>query len=307
MDWRIKYGVHHTIGEIIVRIKGMTLEMFHAQVASAAQTSSINQQIAEYVSEHYREASFMTASELAHAIGVSQASITRFSVAMGFSGFADFVRTLQGLVREQWHTPERAVYVHSEWPGQKDLLVEQEIQNLEGLPDLVADNHVRDMAKAIVSAKRVVLAGARASSTIIPYAAYFLSKVKDGVEVATPHTPLWETFGLQADPNSLVVAWVFPRYPESLMTWLERLRQQDIPIAAFTDRWVSPAVQLADPVIVVPVASASLFDSYAAAFVLTNYIIRRVAALSPGLQPRLEALEARDQANHAFWNRPSSK
>jgi DNA-binding MurR/RpiR family transcriptional regulator len=297
----------NTLGEIIVRTKGMTLEMFHAQVAAAAQTSSINQQIAEYVSEHYREASFMTASELAHAIGVSQASITRFSVAMGFSGFTDFVRTLQGLVREQWNTPERAVYVHSEWAGKKDLLVEQEIQNLEGLPELVSDSHVEAVARAIVSAKRVILAGARASSTIIPYAAYFLSKVKDGVEIATPNTPLWETFGLDPDPESLVVAWVFPRYPEALVTWLERLRQQHIPVAAFTDRWVSPAVQLADPVVVVPVASASLFDSYAAAFVLMNYIIRQVAALTPGLKQRLEALEAREQANHAFWNRPNAK
>ncbi|WP_242848285.1 MurR/RpiR family transcriptional regulator [Sulfobacillus thermosulfidooxidans] len=291
----------------MVRTKPITLETFHAQVAAAAQTSSINQQIAEYVSEHYREASFMTASELAHAIGVSQASITRFSVAMGFSGFTDFVRTLQGLVREEWHTPERAVYVHSEWAGQKDLLVEQEIQNLEGLPDLMADSHVEAMAKAIASAKRVILAGARASSTIIPYAAYFLSKVKDGVEMATPNTPVWETFGLDPDPDSLVVAWVFPRYPLSLVTWLERLRRQNIQVAAFTDRWVSPAVHLADPVVVVPVASASLFDSYAAPFVLINYIIRQVAALTPGLQQRLEALEARDQANHAFWNRPNSK
>ena len=249
----------------------------------------------------------MTASELAHVIGVSQASITRFSVTVGFSGFTDFVRTLQGLVREQWNTPERAVYVHSEWHGQKDLLIEQEIQNLEGLPELVADNHVGEMARAIASAKRVVLAGARASSTIVPYAAYFLSKVKDGVEVATPNTPLWETFGLDPDPESLVVAWVFPRYPDALVSWLERLHRQDIPIAAFTDRWVSPAVQLAEPVVVVPVASASLFDSYAAAFVLINYIIRRVAALTSGLQQRLEALEAREQANHAFWNRPTSK
>lgn len=281
----------------------MTLETFHAQVAAAAQTSSINQQIAEHISDHYREVSFMTASELAHVIGVSQASISRFSVAMGFSGFTDFVRTLQGLVREQWNTPERAVYVQPQWSPQADLLVAQEIQNLEGLPDLVADTHVQAMAKAIAGARRVILAGARASSTIVPYAAYFLSKVKDGVEIATPNTPLWETFGLNPDPEALVVAWVFPRYPQPLVTWLERLRQENIPVAAFTDRWVSPAVQLADPVVVVPVASASLFDSYAAPFVLINYIIRQVAALRPGLNQRLEALEARDQANHAFWTR----
>jgi DNA-binding MurR/RpiR family transcriptional regulator len=287
----------------MLRTQAMTLESFHVQVAQAAQTSLINQQIAEYVSDHYREASFMTASELAHAIGVSQASITRFSVAMGYSGFTDFVRTLQALVREQWHTPERAVYVQPQWSGQEDLLVAQEIQNLEGLPDLVADVHVQAMAKAIAESRRVVLAGARASSTIIPYAAYFLSKVKDGVEMATPNTPLWETLGLNPDPDVLVVAWLFPRYPLPLVRWLERLREQHIPVAAFTDRWVSPAVHLADPVVVVPVASASLFDSYAAPFVLINYIIRQVAALRPGLSQRLEALEARDHANHAFWTR----
>jgi DNA-binding MurR/RpiR family transcriptional regulator len=63
----------------------------------------------------------------------------------------------------------------------------------------------------------------------------------------------------------------------------------------------------ADPVLVVPVANASLFDSYAAPMFVMNYLVRQVARRLPEVEIRLEQLEARDQRLEVYWTRRSTK
>ncbi|MDA8193378.1 MAG: MurR/RpiR family transcriptional regulator [Thermaerobacter sp.] len=283
------------------------LDNLHQRIRAAAEISPLHQDIADYLAAHMRDASLMSAQELAQCIGVSQASISRFCTALGYAGYGDFVRTLQNIVREEWHAPERTVYLRPSLPPDADPLLAQEIDNLEHLPDILDDPGTRRMADAIVRARRIVLAGARISATLIPYAAYCLGKVRDQVEVATPGRPTWDAAGISLEAQDLVVAWVFPRYPKILIDWLGDLRQQGIPIAAFTDRWISPACDLADPSIVVPVASASLFDGYAGPMFLINCITRKVAEQTAGIHERLEKLEAQDLRRQAYWTRHPMK
>ena len=283
----------------------ITLEELRQKVGETGASSPVNRQIAEFITGHLREVSLMTASELADAAHVSQASVTRFCTALGLSGFSEFVAVLQDLVREEWQAPERVRYLKGPSYPDADPLLQQEWENLQRLSRICAGPGVDEMVDFLVKAPRLVIAGARASGTLVPYAAYFLNKVRDRVEVATPGTLTWDALVTHYQSDVAVLAYVYPRYPNSLVQWLKDLSEAGVPIAAMTDRDRSPVHPIANPCLVVPVASASLFDSYAAPLVLTNYLIRQVAARVPDIERRLKAIEQYDMVHHIYHQRPS--
>ena len=277
-----------------------TLEELQTLVLEQSASSSAFGQIAQYITNHWRDVSLMSAVELADACAVSQSTVSRFCIGLGFTGFADFVRTLQDLVREEWKAPDRTRYLYRLTQADADPLVVEEITNLELLPSLYESATSQALVQFVLRSRRLVLAGARASATLIPYAAYFLSKVRDGVECATPDTPVWSALASHAQPDTSVLAFVFPRYSTVLLDWLSDVAHWATPIAAITDRTQSPADAVARPVAVVPVARASLFDSYAAVMVFINYLVREAAAATPNIQTRLEALEEYETRHRVY-------
>lgn len=277
-----------------------TLEDLQAQVLEQGNTSTAFRQIAEYVTHHWRDVSLMSAVELAYACEVSQSTVSRFCMGLGFAGFAEFVRTLQDMVREEWKAPDRTRYLHRHALTGEDPLIGEEIANLRDLPALCESSAGKALVQFVLRSPRLVLAGARASATVMPYAAYFLSKVRDGVECATPDTSIWTSLASRVQPDTAVLAFVFPRYSAALLDWLHDVAHWATPIAAITDRPHSPVESLARPVAVVPVARASLFDSYAAVMVFINYLIREAAAATPNIEARLESLEAYETRRRVY-------
>jgi DNA-binding MurR/RpiR family transcriptional regulator len=292
-------------GDIHLTKYGDTMELFAERIRHASEESLTHHQIAEYLSGHLREVSFMTSAELAKNVGISQASVTRFCNSMGFSGFGEFVRALQDMVREEWRAPERTAYLRPSIPQDADPLLAQEITNLEHLPEILDSPPMQRLVTLMASVDQIILAGARISSTLIPYAAYCLTKVLDGVQVATPGSPLWDNLSLSHPDQTLILSWVFPRYSRVLLDWMAEAARESIHVAALTDRWMSPAMTMADPVLVIPVSNASLFDSYVAPMFIVNYLIRQVAQRLPQVRERLERLEERDQRLGVYWTRSS--
>lgn len=268
-----------------------TLQDLQSRVMDQGTAPGANRQIAQYVTQHWRDVSLMSAVELADACEVSQSTVSRFCMGLGFSGFAEFVRTLQDLIREEWKAPDRARYLHRPPSTDADPLIAEEIANLSELPALSQSIEGKAMVQFVLRSPRLVLAGARASATVMPYAVYFLSKIRDSVECVTPDTPQWTALASRVQPDTAVLAFVFPRYSAVLLDWLADVARWATPIAAITDRRHTPVEALARPVAVVPVARASLFDSYAAVMVFINYLIREAAAATPNIESRLQALE----------------
>ena len=57
--------------------------------------------IANYILESYDKAAFMTASRLGKMVEVSESTVVRFAVELGFDGYPSMQKTLQELVRNK--------------------------------------------------------------------------------------------------------------------------------------------------------------------------------------------------------------
>lgn len=64
------------------------------EIIGQAKLTKVGTIIARYILDHTTEACFMTSTELADTLDVSEASIIRFSRSIGFSGYMDFQKYL---------------------------------------------------------------------------------------------------------------------------------------------------------------------------------------------------------------------
>ena len=55
--------------------------------------------IASYLIEHYEKAAFLTATQLAKEIGVSQPTVIRFAQHLGFANYSLFTASFQHLLK----------------------------------------------------------------------------------------------------------------------------------------------------------------------------------------------------------------
>src|SRR3972149_3313329 len=88
--------------------------------------------VADYIMSNYYEVSFMTAAQLAYAVGVDTTTVVRFSQRLGYNGYPELLQD----IREQVKTEIYAAYDPQTLPPDdpaglfKDR-VTQEQQNLQ--------------------------------------------------------------------------------------------------------------------------------------------------------------------------------
>ncbi|MEV0582361.1 MurR/RpiR family transcriptional regulator [Nonomuraea sp. NPDC050310] len=68
------------------------------ELLAGRRLSPVQRRIALYLSEHLAEAIFLSSVELAERAGVSQPSVTRFAMALGFAGYPELRQALRPLV-----------------------------------------------------------------------------------------------------------------------------------------------------------------------------------------------------------------
>ena len=124
------------------------------------------QKIALYIEQHYLEISFMTASELADALGVSQGSVSRFFMMMGYRGYNEFLRNLQRMVSKQLTAPDRLRYTRSkpsQHGGPLRTILDLEIENMDQLTEILHGKGYQALLEAVCSEKKLVLISDRKS------------------------------------------------------------------------------------------------------------------------------------------------
>ena len=77
--------------------------------------------IAQYVTEHYDKAAFMTASKLGEIVGISESTVVRFAFELGYDGYPGLQKALQEMIRNRLTAVQR-IEVASEQIGNEEVL-----------------------------------------------------------------------------------------------------------------------------------------------------------------------------------------
>jgi DNA-binding MurR/RpiR family transcriptional regulator len=288
---------------LVIKKSFQSFEELETMLMHVAKESPTYQKIAIYIEKNYLRIIFMTANELAEKMGVSQGSVSRFFIALGYHGYNEFLRKLQRLVSKQLTAPQRLEYSREHLRQDNPLrtILDVEFGNMEELMDIMQGESYEKIVQMVLSEKKLVLVSARMSATILPYVSYILHKMRPDVSVAVPDTPEWEMLELADPERTNILAVAFPRYPNVLIHKCRNLRKKRFSICALTDSRFSPIADAAEACIFVSVTTASLFDIYSTPIAFFNLLLRDVAKQMPGLKERMEKIEELERRDNVYF------
>ncbi len=258
--------------------------------------------IAQYITDHLTEAAFLSITDLADRVGVSQPSVTRFAASLGFSGYPALREALQPLalsaVAGAPATPEETRR------NELQAAVDAEIANLAGLRRVLADtDRILDLGRELATSVPLTILGLRISVSLAEYFAYAAKRIHPDVRLVSRGGSVAYDALLQSREagGTWVLAFAMPRHANEILAALRAARSTGLRVALITDVPMGPLVDEADVVFTAGTGSRLVFDSYAAPGVLSAAILQAMADADPErTQLRLEKYEQAAEQHDFF-------
>ncbi|MEU6881006.1 MurR/RpiR family transcriptional regulator [Streptomyces sp. NPDC046712] len=249
--------------------------------------------IAQFLIDHLTEAAFLSITELAERVGVSQPSVTRFASSLGFSGYPALREALQPIALSAVAgAPDEG---EERLRNELQSAVDAEIENLTSLRRVLADpDQILEIGRELARSVPLTVLGLRISVSLAEYFAYAARRIHPDVRVVTRGGSVAYDGLLQAREagGTWVLAFAMPRHAKETLAVVRAARGVGLRVALITDLALGPLVDEADVVFTAGTGSRLVFDSYAAPGVLSAAILQAMADADPErTQTRLEKYE----------------
>ena len=252
-------------------------------------------QIARYLLAHYDKAAYMTAAKLGSEVSVSESTVVRFVMELGYAGYPEFQKALQELIRTKLTSFQR-MEVTNHLIGDGDVLEKVLMTNVENIRhtlDGISRTAFHDAVKAIVKAKNIYIIGVRSSSMLASFLSYSLHMIFDNVRLidATAGGELFQQI-MSIGEGDVMIAISFPRYSKRVIKAVEFARRAGADVVALTDSPESPIAPSAQQVLIAQSDMASYVDSLVAPLSVINALVVAVSrAREDEVRVRLQKLE----------------
>ena len=266
-----------------------TQDMIDRLNLSGRKLSKGHRRIAEYIVQHYDKAVFMTAVTLGETVGVSESTVVRFAVALGYDGYPQLQQALQELVRHRL-TAEQRFEMTSDIAQESVLstVLKTDMQNIRNTVEQMDTAAFNDVVARLLGAKTIYIVGLRSAAPLAQFFGYYLHYVFDDVRVvANELCDVIESIS-RIGAQDVLVGISFPRYSTRTLEAMRFARQCGAQVVGITDGAMSPLHTVADATLSARTDMASFVDSLAAPLSLIN-------ALTVAL-----ALQRKDEMNRHF-------
>ncbi|MFJ4899946.1 MurR/RpiR family transcriptional regulator [Streptomyces sp. NPDC088727] len=244
------------------------------------------------------DAPFLSSVELAELAGVSQPSVTRFAVALGFDGYPALRRHLRE-VSPAGPSAGAGEDTYNEY--QQAVL--GEIENLRHLAELLADpGPVERAGRLLAGSRPLPVLGLRAASSQARGFGYFAAKVHPDVRVLDEGGSMLHDridAARRAGATALI-CFALPRHPREVVDALAYAREQGLTVVSVADSAFAPVAAHSDLLIPAAVGTGLAFDTACAPMLLGRVLLESMCDALPDAQARLEEFDARAAARGLF-------
>jgi DNA-binding MurR/RpiR family transcriptional regulator len=254
--------------------------------------------LADFLLDSYVEASFMTASELAHALNLDAATVVRFSQCLGYKGFPQLQREIRHKVKEDLLIRPLEAELPNSVTGVAVQTMRELAKDLEQTTITLDTNALNQLVERIGQARRVILLVDPPAQPVAYNLLYFLEQGGFSIYIArygavdlarTVHT---------ASPQDLLLAIDIAGRSPLIANTLCEARAKHVPTAAIVSTASLPSARSADVVIAAQsrssLASGTVVIS-ALISVLSEALRWRYSDRFSGAEQAIEALTRRIQ------------
>lgn len=263
------------------------------------------QRIAEFLFDNPNEVLLLNATQIAVKSNVSEATVTRFITALGFSGFSEFKREIsQQILRKQspWIGLTKATgTLDSNNESALDFIIKADLQNIQALGANISTESFEMAVSKLASAKTIYILGLRTSYTCAFYLAFNLRLFTDSVKLITPNVGDVPEQFLHACKEDVLFAISFRRYTNAAIRIAELARKKGVYVIAITNNKLSPMAQLSDLTLIAQTDTPTFTPSYTAPISLLTALVTALSLKDKkNAAARLEELEKNHELFETF-------
>jgi DNA-binding MurR/RpiR family transcriptional regulator len=237
--------------------------------------------IADYILKDFNKAVNMTAARLGEIVCVSESTVVRFAVELGYAGYPEFTDALLEYLRSKSSIIKRMEAVTATLGvDNRDILcgvINSDINNLKSVLLSVDGDAFNNAVDALISAGRIYILGIRSSSCLASFLGFYLNFIFDNVKLvhSDPISEISEQI-LRIKPGDVLFGISFPRYSRRVVKALKFAKERGAVIVTLTDTEKSPLVPFSDCLITVGSEDVSFVDSLVAPMAALNALIAAV-------------------------------
>ena len=237
--------------------------------------------IAAYITEAYDKAAFMTANRLGKTVGVSESTVVRFAVDLGYDGYPSMQKAMQEMVLNRLTSVQRIEVANDRLGGQDviSMVLHSDMEKLRRTDETVSREEFAASVNAILKAKRIYILGVRSAAPLANFLGYYLNYMFNNVNVISGFSAgeMFEKIvGITSE--DVVVAFSFPRYSSSTIKGCRFVHSTGATVVGITDSAQSPLARCCDHVLLAKSDMVSLVDSLVAPLSVVNALIVAIAA-----------------------------
>ncbi len=235
--------------------------------------------IASFILHNYENAAFMTAARIGEDAKVSESTVVRFAMELGFEGYPHFQKALQEELKTRLTSVQR-MKASIKLTDNDDILGAVLLSDLEKLKrtyekiDRQSFNQAVDL---ILGARKIYILGVRSSAPLAAFLGFYFNLIFDNIRLVhtTSVSELFEQI-LGVKTGDVVIGISFPRYSKRTIKAMTYSRKTGATVIAITDKAGTPISDNADVCLLAPSDMTSFVDSLVAPLSVINALIAAI-------------------------------
>ena len=232
--------------------------------------------LADYIRQEYDKAAVLTAAKMGEVVGVSESTVVRFAMTLGYKGYPEFQKALEELVRTKLNSIQRMEVTYGRI-SQGEILTSVLQADIEKIKLTMGsmDQEAFEMAvDTILKAKRIYVIGIRSCAPLASFLSYYLQLICEDVTLVNTNSSseIFEQL-IRIGQDDVVIGISFPRYSMRTLKALEFANNRNAKVITLTDSVHSPMNLYSSCNLIARSDMASIVDSLVAPLSVINALV----------------------------------
>lgn len=232
--------------------------------------------LADFIREDYDKAAFLTAAKMGEEVGVSESTVVRFAMALGYDGYPGFQRALGELVRTKLNSIQRMEVTYGRI-SQGEILasvLQSDIEKIKLTMEAIDHSSFEMAVDTILKARRIYVIGIRSCAPLASFLSFYLNLICPNVTAVTTNSSseIFEQL-IRIGEEDVIIGISFPRYSMRTLKALEFASNRKAKVITLTDSVHSPMTLYSSCNLIARSDMASIVDSLVAPLSVVNALV----------------------------------
>ena len=232
--------------------------------------------LVSYITDNYDKAAFFTAAKLGETGGVSESTVVRFAIHLGYKGYPEFQKALEELVRNKLNSIQRMEVTYGRVPQSEilDTVLRADIEKIKLTMENIDHNAFELAVETILEAKSIYIVGIRSCAPLASFLGFYFNLLFDNVHLmhTNSSSELFEQM-IHISKDDVIIGISFPRYSMRTLKALEFANNRNAKVITLTDSIHSPMNLYSSCNLIARSDMASIVDSLVAPLSVINALV----------------------------------